>query len=52
MATEEPARSVLVGLVGASIQASRTPRLHEHAFRLFSGCEADAERMLRHFRAM
>ena len=29
MAGEEPARSVLVGLVGASIQASRTPRLHE-----------------------
>ena len=23
-----------------------------HAFRLFSGCEADVERMLRHFRAM
>jgi shikimate dehydrogenase len=29
MAREEPARSVLVGLVGSSIQASRTPRLHE-----------------------
>lgn len=29
MAREEPARSVLAGLVGASIQASRTPRLHE-----------------------
>jgi shikimate dehydrogenase len=29
MAREEAAHSVLVGLVGASIQASRTPRLHE-----------------------